>query len=503
MIRVRQLFRSTVLVMLFFGISKVTGLARGILVGRRFGTGDEFDAFTAANQLPELFFVLIAGGALAAAFIPIYTDALVNREQKEVYRLLHSTISLVILILGLVSLLGAIFAGPLVSVLAPGFGPEKQELMADLMRVLLLQTFIFGISGVLTGFLNAHQHFALPALASVALDIGYVIGLYAFGSSGIRGLAWGTVVGAVLHVLIQAPALLKHRFTYRPILDLYDVGVREIVRLMGPRIVTLGTIQLADLFIVRLASTLAAGSTSAYFYGYFIMQLPETLFGTAIALVVFPTLSELFNAGRIEEMKETATRTLGIIWSLTIPSAVALLMLGRPMLQILFQSGAFDADAIEIVYGVVLVFSLRVVSESSLEILARLLYAQHDTLRPMFAYLIWLLVQVGGAYLFVTRFGVQGLALAATLAFTVLSIVLYFINRSKLNGWHIGPILVGAGRSLFASIVMAGVIWGLQGIVGNQYLFLISAAAIGGVVYLALISLLGGKEIQELWAVLR
>ncbi|MCB0032552.1 MAG: hypothetical protein KDE51_00915, partial [Anaerolineales bacterium] len=268
----QHLLRSTVLVILFFGISKVTGLLRSNLVGNRFGTGGEFDAFTAANQLPEVFYVLIAGGALAAAFIPVYSAYLTDQKTKESYRLLHTTLTLVIIVLGVIASLSALFAPVLAQLLTPNFSPEKQQLTAELMRIILIQTVLFGISGVLSSFLNAHQHFALPALASVALDIGYVVGLYLFVPNlGIHGLAWGTVVGGGLHIAIQIPALIKYRFSYRPRIAWALPGVREIVKLMGPRIVTLGSIQFADLFIIRLTSGLPEGSTSAYFYAFTLM----------------------------------------------------------------------------------------------------------------------------------------------------------------------------------------------------------------------------------------
>ena len=154
---------------------------------------------------------------------------------------------------------------------------------------------------------------------------------------GIIGLAWGTVVGAVFHLLIQVPALVRYRIGYRPALDLRLRGVREIIRLMGPRIVTLGVIQFADLFIIRLASGLPTGATSAYFYGYALMQFPQTLFGTAIALVVFPTLAELYNADDIAGLRRTAAQTLSIVWTLTLPAAVATVLLGRPIIVTLFQ----------------------------------------------------------------------------------------------------------------------------------------------------------------------
>ncbi len=502
--RTRQLLQSTILVILFFGLSKVTGLVRGQLVANRFGTGGEFDAFTAANQLPELFYVLIAGGALAAAFIPVFSSYLSDERLVEAMRLTHSTLTLVIAVLGGIAAISALLADPLAAVLTPDFDPDQQQLMADLMRIILIQTMLFGISGVLTGYLQANQHFALPALASVALDIGYVVGLFAFVPRlGIQGLAWGTVVGGALHIAIQVPALVRHRFTYRPAVDWRLAGVREIIRLMGPRIITLGAIQFADLFIIRLLSALPPGSTSAYFYGFTLMQLPETLFGTAIALVVFPTMANYFNRGDLGRMKALAVNALGIIWTLTVPSAVGMIIIGRVLIRLLFERGAFTAESTALVYGAILFFSFRIVAEGTLEIVARLFYAQHDTRTPMFAYLLWLAIQVGLAFGLVGPLGVGGLALASTIAFTALAALLFWLNWRRLGDLGGRRLWGSGGRALAASAGMALVLWGLQAAIPSEILFLLAGIPAGLLVYIGLSLLMGGKEIPDLVRLLR
>lgn len=498
--RTRHLLRSSVLVILFLGLGKLTGLVRLQLIGRTFGTSADYDAFTAANQLPELFFVLIAGGSLAAAFIPVYSNYLTNESRQKAAVLGNTILTLVILILGLVSLTGAIIAPWLTRVvLVPDFSPELQELTAVIMRVILIQTTIFGISGVLSSMLNAHQHFALPALAPLALDIGYVVGLYLFVPQlGIVGLAWGTVVGGILHIGIQLPALFKYRIGYKPAFNLRLGGVGEIVRLMGPRIVTLGTVQAADLFIIRLTSGLPEGSTSGYFYGYALMQLPETLFGTAIALVIFPTLAELFNAGDVERMRETAVNALSIIWTLTIPAAALMVLLGEPAIAFLLEGDVFDANSTRLVYSVLLVFSVRVVTEATLEIVARLFYAQHDTRTPMFAYLGWLAVNVGLAYALVSSRGVVGLALASTIAFTLLSAALFWLNRLQLK-----PLATVAARALVATGIISLIILGVRQVITSSLLFLLVGGTVGTVGYITLNLLLGGKEIPNLLRLIR
>lgn len=503
--RARHLLRSSIIVIFLFGLGKLTGLVRTRLVSISFGTGAEIDAFTAANQLPEVFFTVIAGGSLAAAFIPVYADYLAKKSARESLKLANTILTLVILILGSISALGIIFAPWLVSVvLVPDFPPQTQELTVTIMRVILIQTTLFGISGVLSSILNAHQHFALPALAPVMLDIGYMFGIiFLVPQIGIVGLAWGTVIGALLHIAVQIPALRRYQYRYRPKLDLRMPGVQEILRLMLPRIWTLFTIQFADLFIIRLASALPMGSTSGYFYAYALMQFPETLFGTAIALVVFPTMAEQYNAGDIPALRNTASRSLRIIWFLTIPAAAAMVLLGRPVITLLLQGGAFTAESTQLVYSVLVVFSLRVVSESTVEIAARLFYAQHNTKVPMFAYFGWLILDIALAYLLIDELGIVALALTSTVAFTFLAAALLILNERALGGLLNRQLAASALRAVVATAGMTVVLLPLSRLITQPFLLLVVGGFSGLVTYLALSILLGGDEIPRLIELVR
>jgi putative peptidoglycan lipid II flippase len=272
---------------------------------------------------------------------------------------------------------------------------------------------------------------------------------------------------------------------------------------MGPRIVTLGTIQIADLFIIRLTSGLPPGSTSGYFYAYYLQQLPETLFGTAIGIVVFPTLAELFNAGQLERLKRTAMNALKVVWVLTIPAGAGLILLGRPAISLVLERGAFDAASTQLVYSVLIFFSVRVVAEATLEIVARLFYAQHNTKVPMYAALVWLVVTVVLLYLFVDDLGVGGLALATTVAFTVQSSLLFYLNRRTLGTLYERELLFALGRAVVATAGMSAVVLGLAQILGDGFLFLIAGAAAGLATYLLLNQLLGGRELAVLLRIVR
>ncbi len=503
--RARHLLRSSIIVIGLFGLSKAVGLLRARFVAMAFGAGPEYDAFTAANQLPELFFAVIAGGSLAAALIPVYSQYLSQEGRAASTRLANTILTLVLLVLGSVSAVGILLAPWLTRhVLVPDFPPQQQLLTAQIMRVILIQTTIFGFSGALGSLLNAHQHFALPALAPLSLDLGYFVGLFLLVPRlGIIGLAWGTVVGALFHLLIQAPALRRYRIGFRPALDVRLRGVAEIGRLMGPRIVTLGVIQFADLFVIRLASGLPSGATSAYFYGYAIMQLPQTLFGTAIALVVFPTLAELYNAADLAGLRRTAAQTLSIVWTLTLPAAVATVLLGRPVIVLLLQGGAFDEQATALVFAVLVAFSIRIVSESTLDVVARLFYARHNTLTPMLAYLGWLVVTVLAAYALVSGRGVASLALATTIGFTLLAAALLELNRRDLGGLGGRALPMAFLRAAAGAAGMAVAIVLVGRVVSGTLPFLVLGGSLGAVVYLGLTWLLGGRELQWLWRAAR
>jgi putative peptidoglycan lipid II flippase len=499
--RARHLLSSSIIVIFFLAIDKIFGLVRTQLVGATFGTSPAYDAFTAANQLPELFVTLISGGALAAAFIPVYSAYLTSNRAKETAQLANTILTLVLIILGSVSLIGAIFAPWITSaLLVPGFSPEQQAVTANLMRIILVQTTIFGVSGVISSILNSHQHFILPAMAPIALNAGYIIGLFALvPTMGIYGLAWGTVIGAVLHVFIQVPGLIKYGVFLFPQLVMSLSGVTEIMRLMIPRIVTLGTVQAADLFIIRITSGLSSGATSGYFYGYYLQQLPETLFGTAIAVVLFPTMAERFNAGDIAGLKRIASNGLRIIWMLTVPSAAALILLGRPLISLLLERGEFTSESTNLVYGVIVFFSLRVVSEATLEIAARLFFAQHDTRTPMFVALGWMVANV----ILVEPLDVGGLALATSIAFTLQTAVLLYLNHRKLNGLDWKGLGISFGRTAVATLGMSLIILGISQVVQNTFLFLAAAAILGLFTYVVLQILLGSREIPALIALVR
>ncbi|MFN2225821.1 MAG: murein biosynthesis integral membrane protein MurJ, partial [Anaerolineae bacterium] len=285
-----QIARAAGLVMALFVVSRALGLLREVVISHRFGTGGELDAYLAAFRLPDILFQIVAGGALASAFLPTFATLLAGDDDEGAWRLASAVINLVLILTAVLSVAAALAAPWLVrTVVAPGFPPARQDLTAGLMRLMLLTPTVFGVSGVVMGILNARQHFLLPALAPIVYNLGIIGGAVLLAPRlGVQGLALGVVVGALGHLLVQLPGLARHGLRYSPVLGLRDPGVHEVGRLMLPRVLGLAAVQVNFLVNTILASGLVAGSLAAINYAWLLMLLPQGVFAQSVATAAFP-----------------------------------------------------------------------------------------------------------------------------------------------------------------------------------------------------------------------
>jgi len=488
--RWRHLVRNTLLVGGFFGLAAIMGLARNMIIARQFGIGADLDAYYAAFKLPDLLFTVVAGGALATAFIPVFTDILANEGRARAWRLASAITNLVVLIVIAFAVLAALLAPWLVAtVIAPGFDADQQAETASIMRIVLLSTLVFGISSVQSGVLHGFKHFLLPALAPVFYPLGIIAGaLWLAPGWGMRGLAIGAVIGASLHLAVKIPGLVHYGFQWWPVLDAGSAAVRRVAVLMGPRILDLGVFHLTLLATTNLASRLGPGSVSALEWGWDAMQIPETLIGTAFGLVAFPTLSDLAARKDTAGLRHTLGETLRAVLALTFPAACALILLGRPLLTILYQRGAFDAAATEAVYVALRFFALGLMGHACLELAARAFFAQQDTITPLLIATGSAIVNVGLGITLMGPLGHGGLALANSLAVSAEVLALLYILRRRWGSIEGGETLNTLGRILVATLVMGlalAMILALGQMAGLSNLLQVAAGGlVGGIVYL-------------------
>lgn len=492
-----HLIRSSFLVFFIFGLDKVTGFIKLLLTTRLFGTGPEVDAFATANQLPELLLALLASGALSAAFIPVYSGYLSQARRAEAETLASTVLTLTMIVVGTACLLAIAAAPWLVRVaLAPHFTVETQLLTTQMMRIFLLAAVLISLSGVFGSLLHSHQHFLTPALGRVLIDLGQIAGLAALVPIwGVSGMAWGSVLGAALTILVQIPALAGHRLRVRLQVDLRLRGVREVARLMGPRIVTLGAFQAVDLVFIRLASPLAAGSIAAFHYAMLIMlSMPKSLFGAAISQVIFPTMAEQYNTGSVQMLRQTVTQGLKATWLLLLPAALGLVVLGRPAVSFLLERGEFGPESTALVYLLMAIFSVRLLCEASYDVLNLTFFARHNTHVPMWATLGWMVLNVGLSMLLVRPFGIGGLAWATSIAAAALAVALFMLNL-RVGGVDAGALRAALARALVSSLAMSGLVLTLHQARLPAALFIATSAAGGGFVFFGVYVMLGGTEV--------
>jgi putative peptidoglycan lipid II flippase len=489
------------MVMALNGASRLTGFVKLLMMTRVFGIGAAADAYAAANQLPELLFAMLAGGAVAAAFIPVYTNLLARRDAALAARFANTVVTLTVAALGGLGLL-VIIGAPWITehLLTPDFPPEQQVLTARLVQVLMLAIFFFAIGSVYASILQAHDHFFAPALGGILIDLGQIAGIALLAPQiGIDSAAWGLMGGTLLVVVVQAPFLRRLRLDSRPALALRTDGIGEMARLFWPRLITMGAGQAVDLVVVRLASGLAPGNMSAYFYAVLIMAyMPRGLFAQAIATVIFPTMARQYNGGDLAGLQITTMAGLRATLSLVIPATVGIIALGLPGMRFLFPGEELDSAALTMVFTLTAILGVRLVSDASIDILSLAFYARHNTRLPMVANVVWMAAVFGLSYALVGPFGIYGLAWASALAALGLMVGFFIVVGRRYHGIIGRALWITAARALIAALAMAAVVRLLATLNLPSPLFVVASIGAGAVVYAAVYLVLSRREVIAL-----
>ncbi|MFA9461829.1 murein biosynthesis integral membrane protein MurJ [Thiohalorhabdus methylotrophus] len=382
------LFRSTATIGSMTLISRILGFVRDMVLARVFGAGMATDAFFVAFKLPNFFRRMFGEGAFATAFVPIFTEYREHRSEHELRGLLAAVSGVLATVVAGVTLLGVLGAPYLVWVLAPGFGdqPEKLALTADLLRITFPYLFFISLVALAGGVLNTFSRFAAPAFTPVLLNVAMIVAAAVaapYFAQPITALAWGVLAGGVLQFLFQWPFLRRIGMALWPRFRPGHAGVRRIVRLMGPSMLSVSVAQISILIDTILASLLAGGSVSYLYYADRLVQFPLGLFGIALGTAILPTLSRLVSNGRSQEYATTLDQALRTILTIGIPATAGLVLLGYPIIATLFQYGEFGAHATVRTYQALAAYAAGLVGFIGVKVLAPAYYAQQDTRTPV------------------------------------------------------------------------------------------------------------------------
>jgi putative peptidoglycan lipid II flippase len=505
-----SLFRAAGTVAFALVIGQVAGLVSRILVARAFGTLPELDAFYAANRVAETLFLIVAGGALGSSFIPTFTGFLVKNDDESAWKLASGAATLLTLVLSLLSALLAWFAPQIVRyALAPGlfYNYYLYQLTIQLVRIQLLTAVLFGLGGLVVGILNAKHIFLAPALMPAAYQAGWIFGILALSPSlGIYGLAWGVVLGSALYLLLQIPALLKLGGRYTFGLGLDNPAVRKVMRLMGPRVFGVAIVQLNFWVNIWLASQMTAGSVSAITYGFALMLMAQAAIAQSTATAAMPTLSAQYAQGQHEEIRKTLGAALRGVILLALPATLGLVLMGNPLVAMLFQRSTFTAESTEMVAWALGWYASGLLGHAILEILARAFYAFHDTKTPVLVGAGAMALNVILSFAFSWLFNQNGwmphggLALANSLATALEATVLFILMEKRLKSLPIPDILAAFQQAGLASAAMGVILlfWSQAAEHLHHWLHGLGGVALGGLVYALGMFLLKVPEAQML-----
>jgi putative peptidoglycan lipid II flippase len=455
--RMRKIAQGALVVMTGFLLSRLLGAVRNIVIAAHFGAGSEYGAYVAAIALPDLVFQVLVGGAVGSAFIPVFKRYNAMGEEREAWHLTSAVINLFVLIALGTSLVLAIFARPIMDIWLPGTqDPGFRDEVANLTRILLISPAVFAASTFCSSVLNSYNRFAIAAMAPLMYNLAIIgAALTLSGPFGIYGLAFGAVVGAALHLLIQLPFCFRLGMRWRPVIDLAHGGVREVVRLFAPRVLGLGVVQLNQvLSAVVLASFLGAVSISYLNYAWQLIMLPLAL-AMAVGTAVFPTLSEESALSNDKGFEQLFLLSLRMILFLTIPASIGLIALGEPLIRLVFEHYQFDDASTIGVASAMVFYALGLTGHATVEIVDRVFYARHDTRTPVMAAVLAVCVNVA-ASLILMRTGLtfRGLALASSIAALVEAGVLLRLLVWRMPDFSIERLATPFLRILAASLVM-------------------------------------------------
>ncbi len=420
--------KTTLLLSIFFGVNTIVSLFRQVIIARTFGLSQELDAFNAANNIPDLLFSLISGGALAFALIPVLSEFLTHSGKEQMWKVFSHVLNCVLVVAATLSLLVFVFAESIVKAefgVAPGFTEAQQNVVVHLMRLNLIATMLFSVSGIISSGLQARQHFFTPAAAPLIYNFGLIIGAVVFSRwFGVTGLVYGTILGSLLHLGIQLPVLPRYQYRWFAGLGLQTRGVRQVIKLMGPRLLTVLLIQLIFLGRDNMASRLEEGAITALTYGWTFMQVPETLIGTAIGTAILPTLSELSAKKDSPKFNQLISHTIRIITAFSLGATVLGFFSLYPIVQAIFS---FEPAQAQLLTLAARSFLIGLLGHTLLEIVTRTFYAEQDARTPLFGTGIRVALFFGIAILSFQTFGVVGLALADSISVTLEVFYMFFL----------------------------------------------------------------------------
>ena len=502
-------------------LSRATGYVRIAVQGAVLATGVVAEAYTLAVLLPGLIYELFLGGILYSIFIPVLVDRITGHGEEDARRLTNALLTLVLPLMALLSVLGIVFAGPLVALVLglspstdvpPAGARETTELAVFFFRVFAVQMLFYGVTTVATGVLQAHRRFFLPTFAPVLNNL-IIIGSFAAyvslegddRSLALYVLAFGVTVGVAVMALALVPTLLA--LGYRPRPQFGHPALLPTAKLAGPMVVLVA----ASVAFQLLAASLATGFEryAELTYAFTVFSLPYGVFVVAIATALMPELSEKHSREDVEGYRETLSFGLRTMTFVVVPSTVGLIVLAEPIVGLLYQRENFDAQDTGIVAGLLVAYAVGLLGYSAYFFLVRAFYSRQNTVTPAILNVGILIVYAALAYGLSHFFRAVGVVLALSIAYAALALLALATTRREIGGIDGRRLLISLAKMLAAGAIMYAVALAGTTLLGTGTNFterLLILAAVGTVslaAYLAAAFVLRTEELRSVAGLLR
>ncbi len=450
-------------------ISRILGYVRDMVMASLFGAGLASDAFIAAFRIPNLLRRLVGEGSLSIAFIPVFTDCLNHQGRDEAEKLASSALQLLTVVLIMVSVVGILAAPGIVHLLAYGFtdNPEKYALCVNLTRIMFPYIIFVGLVALCMGILNVLGHFAAPALAPCLLNISMIgaVGIVSWMSSSqvvqVTGLAVGVLIGGLLQLGLQVPFLIKKGIHFWRWSPKWHPALKQILILMGPALFGAAVLQINTLVITLMGSFLPQGSISYLYYADRLVQFPLGIFAIAMATAVLPTLSHQASMAQWESLRSTFAHAFKLVFFITLPSMVGLIVLREPIVALLFQRGEFSAETTRLTASALLYYGVGLWAFSAVRIVLSTFYAMKDMRTPAIMAVVCIAANgiLGATLMWPMQH--NGLALSLSLASMLNLVLLTMALRKKLGtlGWR--HIALSVAKSGLCALLMGLSVWAL------------------------------------------
>jgi len=443
-------------------VSRVLGFVRDAAIAWFLGAGFSSDAFIAAFRIPNLLRRLFAEGSLSSAFIPVFTEYIVHHDQDEAFSMARSAFRLLSIGLFCVTLCGILLSPWIVRLIVPGFEAEKISLTVTLTRWMFPYFFCIGLVALCMGILNVLGHFAAPAMAPVILNLSVIGSIFFIApamATPVIGLALGVLIGGVLQLLLQLPFLVHKGFRFWDTAGLMHPGLKKVGILLFPIILGGAVYQINIVVGTLLGSLLSEGSVTYLYFADRLVQFPLGIFAIAASTAVLPAFSRQAAAREFDELKNTLAQALKLVFFISVPAMVGLIVLREPIVALLFQRGAFDAAATQLTIQAVLYYSLGLWAFSAVRIVAAAFFALQDARTPVRVAIISIAANIFLGIILMKPLAHGGLALATSLASILNLSLLVHALRAKLGslGWR--DIARSAVQAFFSSLVMGIVVW--------------------------------------------